>query len=130
MKTLFASSLSMVVGAILGGGAIQALHAQAKPPAYVVIEADVKNPEGFAKEYIPLALKALGGGSYGYKVLARNGKTVTLDGEPPKRRVIINEFTDLDHAVAAYNSPEYNTARAVGQKYADIRMFAVEGVSH
>lgn len=119
----------MLVGATIGAGAVQALHAQAKPPAYVVIEADVKNQEGFAKEYIPLALKALKGGSYGYKVLARNGKTVSLDGAPPKKRVIINAFTDLDHAVAAYNSPEYNAARAVGRKYADIRMFAVEGLA-
>ena len=129
MKTSITAGISMLIGAIVGAGAIQALHAQAKPPAYVVIEADVKNQEGFAKEYIPLALKALKGGSYGYKVLARNGKTVSLDGEPPKKRVIINEFTDLDHAVAAYSSPEYNAARAVGRKYADIRMFAVEGVS-
>jgi uncharacterized protein (DUF1330 family) len=129
MKTPITAGLSMIVGAIIGAGAIQVLHAQAKPPAYVVIEADVKNQEGFAKEYIPLALKALKGGSYGYKVLARNGKTVTLDGEPPKKRVIINEFTDLDHAVAAYNSPEYNAARAVGRQHADIRMFAIEGVS-
>jgi uncharacterized protein (DUF1330 family) len=89
----------------------------------------VKNQEGFAKEYIPLALKALKGGSYGYKIPARNGKTVTLDGEPPKKRVIIKEFTDLDHADAAYSSPEYNAARAVGRQYADIRMFAVEGAS-
>jgi uncharacterized protein (DUF1330 family) len=129
MKTIITIGLSMVIGVGIGAGAIQALHAQAKPPAYVVIEADVKNQEGFAKEYIPLALKALTAGSYGYKVLARNGKTVTLDGEPPKKRVIINEFTDLDHAVAAYSSPEYNAARAVGRQYADIRMFAVEGAS-
>jgi uncharacterized protein (DUF1330 family) len=128
MKATITAGMSTVVGAIIGAGAIQAIHAQAKPPAYVVIEADVKNQEGFAKEYIPLALKALRGGSYGYKVLARNGKTVSLDGAPPKKRVIINAFTDLDHAVAAYSSPEYNAAKAVARKYADIRMFAVEGV--
>jgi uncharacterized protein (DUF1330 family) len=119
----------MLVGAAIGAGTIQVLHAQAKPPAYVVIETDVKDQEGFTKEYIPLALKALGGDTYGYKVLARNGKTVSLDGEPPKKRVIINAFTDLDHAVAAYNSPEYNAARAMGRKYAGIRMLAVEGLS-
>jgi uncharacterized protein (DUF1330 family) len=129
MKTPVAVGLSMLVGAAIGAGTIQVLHAQAKPPAYVVIETDVKDQEGFTKEYIPLALKALGGDTYGYKALARNGKTVALDGEPPKKRVIINAFTDLDHAVAAYNSPEYNAARAVGSKYADIRMFAVEGSS-
>jgi hypothetical protein len=49
-----------------------------------VIEADVKNQEGFAQEYIPLALKALRGGSYGYKTLARNGKTVSSRARHPK----------------------------------------------
>jgi uncharacterized protein (DUF1330 family) len=129
MKTLLTVGLSVLVGVAIGAGTTQVLRAQAKPPAYVVIETAVTDQEGFTKEYIPLALKALGGDTYGYKVLARNGRTVSLDGEPPKKRVIINAFTDLDHAVAAYNSPEYNAARAVGRKYADIRMFAVEGVS-
>jgi uncharacterized protein (DUF1330 family) len=97
-------------------------------PAYVVIEADVKDQAGFAKEYIPFALKALGAGTYGYKVLARNGKTVSLDGTPPKKRVIINALLILIMRWPHIALPN-NAARAVGRKYADIRMFAVEGVS-
>ena len=36
MKAQFGMALSMVVGAALGGAAIQALHAQAKPPVYMI----------------------------------------------------------------------------------------------
>lgn len=48
-KTLVPAGLSMVVGVVIGASAIQALYALAKPPADVVIEAGVKNPEAFAK---------------------------------------------------------------------------------
>ena len=36
MKARFGVALSMAVGAALGGAAIQALHAQANPPVYMV----------------------------------------------------------------------------------------------
>src|SRR5262249_35128910 len=51
MKTRFTVALSMLAGAALGGGAIQALHAQATPPVYYVSEIDVSNPDAYAKEY-------------------------------------------------------------------------------
>ena len=36
MKARYTVALSMIAGAALGGAAIQGLHAQAKPPAYVI----------------------------------------------------------------------------------------------
>ena len=127
MKTYFTVAVSMLAGAALGAGAIETLHAQAKPPAYVVAEIDVTNADAFTKEFAPLAGKALSASDPGYKVLARGGKTVTIDGDPPKARVIVNSFTDMDHAVAAYASADYKSARAIGDKYAKFRIFAVEG---
>jgi hypothetical protein len=38
MKQYLGVALGMVAGSVLGAGAITALHAQAKPPAYFVIE--------------------------------------------------------------------------------------------
>ena len=49
MKPYYTVALSMLVGAGLGGAAIQALHAQAKPP--VVAEIDVTNPDAYPKDY-------------------------------------------------------------------------------
>ena len=52
-----------------------------------------------------------------------------IEGEPPASRIILYAFTDIDHAIAAYNSPEYRAARTVAEKYANkFRFFAVEAV--
>ena len=59
MKTRFVVLVSVMAGIATGAAAVQALHAQAKPPAFVVGEIDVKNPELFAKEYVPNASKAI-----------------------------------------------------------------------
>ena len=127
MKTYRTIALPMFVGSIFGAVAIQYLHAQSKPPAYVIGQIEVTNQEAFNPEYAPLVLKALSATDPGYKVLARGGTTVSIDGEPPASRIVLYAFTDIDHAVSAYNSPEYKAARIVVYKYSKFRFFAVEG---
>jgi hypothetical protein len=41
MRTRYKMVLAVLAGAGLGAGAIQALHAQAKAPAYVITEVDI-----------------------------------------------------------------------------------------
>jgi uncharacterized protein (DUF1330 family) len=98
MKTNYKVAIALVAGAAIGGAAIQGLHAQA---AFVIAEVDVSNQDGFAKEYVPVAVKALT--ESGSKPVARGGKTASIEGAPPKR-IVINSFDTLDQAVAAYNS--------------------------
>ena len=50
--------LAMVVSAALGAAAVQALHAQAKPPAYNFAEITIKDQVGYNKEYLPVITKA------------------------------------------------------------------------
>jgi uncharacterized protein (DUF1330 family) len=126
MKTRFVVVLSLMAGGLLGGGVMHSLHAQAKPPAYVVGEIDITDPEGYAKEFGPLARKALAGGP-GYRALALGGKTAVITGAPPKQRVIINVFDSVDDAVKAYSSPAFLEAKKIGDKYATFRTFVVEG---
>jgi uncharacterized protein (DUF1330 family) len=126
MRTRQIIALSIVAGATLGAGAVKALHAQAKPPAYVVGEIDITDPEGYAKEFGPLARKALAEGP-GYRALVLGGKSIAIAGSPPGKRVIINVFDNLDAAVAAYNSPAFKEAKKIGDKYATFRTYAVEG---
>jgi Domain of unknown function (DUF1330) len=83
MKTQYAIALALLTGVGLGAVAVQGLHAQAKPPAYVIAEIDVTNQEAYAKEYQPLASKALQDG--GAKFLARGSKTVAFKGERPSK---------------------------------------------
>jgi uncharacterized protein (DUF1330 family) len=124
MKTIIA--FSMIAGIAVGAGLVEALHAQAKPPAYVVGEINITDPDGFAKEFSPLARKALAEAP-GYRALVLGGKTVAIEGPAPKSRVIINVFDNLEAAVQAYNSPDFKAAKKNGDKYATFHTYAVEG---
>ena len=127
MTTRYTVAWSILAGVAVGAAAVQALHAQAKPLAYVVAEIDVTNPEPYEKEYVPIAAKAItdGGGKY----LVRGGETAAIYGEPPKPRIAVMAFESMEKARAAFNSSAYKGAKKVGDKYANFRIYAVEGVS-
>jgi hypothetical protein len=59
MKTNHIMPLVVLAGFGLGAIAIQALHAQEKPPVYLVAEIDVTDLDGYAKEYAPKAQASL-----------------------------------------------------------------------
>jgi uncharacterized protein (DUF1330 family) len=126
MKTRFTMGLSMLAGITVGAAAVQTLHAQSKPPAYVIGEIDVMDQDGYAKEYLSRSAKPIneeGGG----KFLSRGGKAISIRGEPPKR-IILLVFENLDRAQAAFASPGYAEAYAHGEKYAKFRIYGVEGL--
>jgi uncharacterized protein (DUF1330 family) len=129
MKTYYLIGLSLVAGAALGAAAVQGLHAQARPLAYVVGEINVTDPEGFKNDFGPIARKALAEAP-GYRALVLGGKVVPIQGDAPKARVIINVFDNMDAAVQAYNSPDFKAAKKIGDKYATFRTYAVEGRSN
>jgi len=116
----------MIAGAVIGAAAVQGLHAQGKPVAYVISEIEVTNPDAYTSEYVPLANKALA--ESGQKRLASGGKTVALAGDPPAPRVVLSVFENLEKAQAAYTSPAYIEARKIGDKHGKLRIFAVEGI--
>jgi uncharacterized protein (DUF1330 family) len=126
MKTHYTVALSVLAGVVIGAAAIQALHAQARPPAYVVAEIDVINAEPYDKEYVPPAAKAItdAGGKY----VVRGGKAVAIFGEPPKPRIAVMVFESMAKAEAAFDSSAYKEAKKVGDKYAKFRVYAVEGL--
>jgi uncharacterized protein (DUF1330 family) len=126
MKTCFTIALSMVAGISIGAVAVQTLHAQSKPPAYVIAEIDVMDQDGYAKEYLSRSAKPIneeGGG----KFLSRGSKSISIRGEPPKR-IVLFAFENLDRAQGAFASPGYAEAYAHGEKYAKFRIYAVEGL--
>ena len=127
MKVNYALTLTLFAGFGLGAVSTQTLHAQSKPPAYVISEVDVTNQDAYFKEYAPLVTKAIEAG--GGKFLARGGKTVVINGEPPKGRVVVTAYDSLEQAQALYSSPAYLEARKIGDKYATFRTFAVEGLA-
>jgi uncharacterized protein (DUF1330 family) len=127
MKTRYTVALSILAGVAVGAAAVHTLHAQAKPPAYVIAEIDVANVEPYDKEYVPPAAKAIADG--GGKYVVRGGGTVSFYGEPPKPRIAVMVFESMEKAQAAFNSSAYKEAKKLGDKYAKFRVYAVEGLS-
>lgn len=120
--------LALLTGAVLGGAAVQGLHAQAKPPAFNIAEITVTNEEGYNKEYLPAAQTNTQ--DSGGKFLVRGGKPIPVFGSPPPApRIVVIQFASLDKAQAWANSPATKAAIAIGQKYATFRDYQVEGVS-
>jgi uncharacterized protein (DUF1330 family) len=126
MKTRCTVALSVLAGVADGAAAVQALHAQAKPPVYVVAEIDVTNAEPYDKEYVPPAAKAItdAGGKY----IVRGGRTVAIFGQAPQPRIALMVFESMGKATAAFQSSAYKEAKKIGDKYAKFRVYAVEGL--
>ena len=75
----------MIAGAALGGAAIQGLHAQAKPKAYLVTESEVLD-RAAAESYgsaLASAMQAAGGHWIGGA--GPTEKITAVLGDPPKR---------------------------------------------
>ena len=125
MKTHSTVALSILAGAAVGAAAVQTLHAQAKPPAYVVAEIEVTDPVGY-KAYIdgvgPL-IESMGG-----KFLARGGRVEPIAGVPPKSRVAIYTFPSMEKMLEWRNSAKYKELAATRDKSSNFRSFAAEGL--
>lgn len=63
---------------------------------------------------------------FGAKFVVRGGRCQSMEGSTHSRNVVI-EFKDYDTAVAAYESEEYQVAKALRNKYANSNFLIVEG---
>jgi uncharacterized protein (DUF1330 family) len=132
MKTKYTVALSMLAGISIGAFAIERLHAQVKPPVYLVTEIDVTNPEAYGKEFAPKAqasIKAAGGRQIAIGGAGGAGaKGVTaISGAAPPKRAVIQQWDSMEALMAWYNGAEYQAALKIGEKYATFRRYAVEG---
>ena len=131
MRIEYKTALAMFASAVVGGLAVQELHAQAKPPVYFIGEIDVTDTDGYAKEYLPKARELIK--AHGGRLIAAGGaggtgtKVVAIDGEPPKR-VVIYMYDSVEAVLAWRNDPNYEQVRKVGEKYAAYRTFAIVGL--
>jgi len=106
---------------------VHGLHAQARPIAYVVAQVNVTDKDAYAKEFLPIAVKAIE--DAGGKFIVRGGKTVSFTGAQPDNRIALFHFENMDKAQAWWDSPGRKNSQPIGDKYATFRIFAVEGVS-
>ena len=92
--------------------------------AYIIANVDVTDPEQY-KAYQQLSTHAMK--THNVKLLARGGETLALEGNAPKRTVVL-EFETMEAAEAFYNSPEYLAARQARENAAHMTMYVVQGV--
>ena len=126
MQSNYKIAAAVIGSFVLGIGAASVLHAQAKPPAYVVAEIDVKDQDGYAKDFLPKAqagIKEAGGKYLG----GGFNKALALSGTKPPNRVVLLQFPDID-AVKAFYDKEGRLEADVGNKYASFRAIGIEGV--
>jgi uncharacterized protein (DUF1330 family) len=126
MKIRYAVALAVAMGLGLGAGAIRGLHAQAKPPVYVVIEInEITDADGF-KAFLKMdpssvvEVKDVDG-----RYVAHTETLTALDGTAPKRFIII-AFDGAEKAKAYYDNMKGATAIRI--KTTKSRSFIVEGM--
>jgi uncharacterized protein (DUF1330 family) len=125
MRTRDAVALAMVAGIGIGALSMRGLQAQTKPPVYMIGMVDVRNADGYAKEYLAPArasIKAHGG------VTLAAGSGTVIEGSPPGKRFVILRWDSLEQLKGWRYSPEYVEAHKSGMKYASFTVIAVPGV--
>jgi uncharacterized protein (DUF1330 family) len=127
MKRFLAPGLTMLAGVAIGATAVQGLHAQAKPPTYVVVALrKITDAAGFKTGVVDKAAAAMNG-SGGHWVI-RTDKITSLDGTPPERFVLI-AFDTPEQAQAWHNSAAQKEIDAARMKTTDSLSFIVEGMA-
>ena len=126
MKNSFAIAAALAAGIGIGSFGVHALHAQAKPPVYMIEDNTVIDPAGFAKEFAPLARESLK--TYGGRYL---GAAAGSQSTEIRRRdaSFSSSGNSVEQMMKWRHSPEYTAARTVGERYGRFRIFAVDGVS-
>jgi uncharacterized protein (DUF1330 family) len=131
MKTHYKLAFAVVAGIVIGGAAIQGLHAQAKLPAYIVIPIlKINDATAFKSDVADKASATMGdlknaGGEY----VIRNTKFTSLDGTPPERLVLL-KFDSVEKAQAWWNTPAQKDINAGRMKTANSLAFIVEGLAN
>ena len=94
------TTVVLAAGLIVGGGIVQGLHAQMKPPAYQIALIDIKDEAGYkaAVGDVRKHIEAAGGkfivtaGAGGY---ASGGITSPINSQLPSR-IVISEWPNID----------------------------------
>jgi uncharacterized protein (DUF1330 family) len=94
-------------------------------PAYVIVDLDVRDPEGYEVYRLaaPATVTAHGG-----RYLARGGATEVLEGDWSPKRVVVLEFPDMDRFRAWWTSPEYVRIRPIRERTTHSRLIVTQGL--
>ena len=114
---------------MLGAGGVQMLHAQTKPAVYAIAMVNVKDQDGYMKEFLPKAQAGIKENGAEYLAGGMN-KTTSFAGEQPPNRVVVLKFPNDEAWKKFEHGPNGKTLREeVSKKYADWKaLWVVEGI--
>jgi uncharacterized protein (DUF1330 family) len=120
---VLAAAASVVVGAFGTGAIVAQTQNHAKQPAFYISEFELSDPEGIKpySQQVEATFRPFTG-----RYLVRGGQTASLEGEQPKRIVMI-AFDSMAQAQAWYDSPAYRAIRPIRLQSAKSRVYIVEG---
>jgi uncharacterized protein (DUF1330 family) len=118
------AALAMVVGIGLGAVAVQGLHAQAKPPAFLIFDAEVKDKAAY-QPFLQTAVKEVQ--AQGGKFIVLGATPDVLSGSPSPNLVSISQWASKEDAVRWFNSDAMKPVREAQAKYTVTRLSIVEG---
>jgi uncharacterized protein (DUF1330 family) len=95
------------------------------PKAYWIVRVSVRDEQGYP-EYIAAVAPPFR--KFDAKFVVRGGSFTTMEGTARERNVVV-EFKDRATAIACYESPEYQSAKAIRQKYADADFIIIDGIA-
>jgi uncharacterized protein (DUF1330 family) len=93
------------------------------PKGYWVARVDVHNQDAY-KNYV--AANGAAFAKFGGRFVVRGGRFETVAGSSRSRNVVI-EFPSYEAALACWNSPEYQAAKAKQEGGADMDTIVIEG---
>ena len=93
--------------------------------AYWIVRVSVRDEQRYP-EYLAAAGPAFH--KFGAKFIVRGGAFEVMEGTARDRNVVV-EFSDRATALACYQSPEYQQARTIRQKYADADFIIIDGAA-
>jgi uncharacterized protein (DUF1330 family) len=129
MNRSIALGIAMLGGAAVGATAIQTLHAQAKPPTYVVIDiAKMIDPEGFKAVTSSLAAGEARVQELGGRYIIRSTTMSAVDGSPPARFVVL-AFDSKEKAQGWVDASDIKAINAIRAKTTDSSAFIVDGLA-
>ena len=130
MKGIFKIATAVTFGLLVGGGAVQVLHAQSKPPAFVVAEIAVRDQQGLRRDFLkptPERHCRPWRQVLGWRVRQNSEHYLEL---PRPNRVVILEFANMDTVKKWQDEGAMDMENTIGSKYASFRIYAVEGAPH
>jgi uncharacterized protein (DUF1330 family) len=114
----------MPAAAMAVGGSTAAAAETTGGPAFVLVELDIKDQDGFAASgtRVPATIAEHGG------AVIANAVAETIEGAAPQGRVIVVRFGSVADAHGWLDSPEYGAIKGIRHRTAATRQLVVEGL--